>query len=266
MQTRNVLIAAAAVALAAGLIPFAQRSWDARKSAQALLSAQRVHATQVAEVEALSRTQLEFVSAHKAEILAGLSQQQSAGQHGAVLLEASKYRLANDPDIQNLYRISANEVSNAQLFQRFRDVLLSQCTGIQAQQTAAATMSVVLGSDARTSTSQWQYERLESELVLASIRKRLVELMHATPDGRAPAGASKGLMQARASHSLRLHPLVAGKLLDAANPAEAAALVCAWRVRGSRADATQAFDLTLWYAPSATERTLEYDVLALKLK
>ena len=261
MQTKNVLIAAAIVAFAAGLMPFAQRWWDGRKFEQAALAAQAARAVQIS---ALAREQSLLASANKNNIMKQLLQLQSTGQHSAVMHEAAKYRLADDPDIQNVYRISANEISNTQLLQRFRDLIATQCTGIQAQQTATVTMAVLFAADAPVSTSQWKYERLDSAHVLPLIRKRFVELMNAASDSKSSSDVSSPLARARAVHALRLQPLVATSLLNQA--AEAAELVCAWRVRGTGAKAAHSFDLTLWYAPSANERTLEYDVLALTLK
>ena len=261
MQTKTVLIFAAIVALAAGLGPTALRWWDNRQQYETGRAAQAAQAAQTAKVDELTREQSATVRANKTEILKLLTQQQAAGQHELVMQTAAKYRLAKDADIHNLYRISAEEVSNAQLLTRFRDLVVSQCTGIQAQQTASAIMRSALSGDAQISTSQWQYERLDDAQAAPLIRARVSELLSATSSTSSENAAPTPLMRARAAHTPRLHPLVAFTLLNAA---EGSALSCAWRVRGASTGAAPTFDLTLWYAPSSSERSLEHDVLALK--
>ncbi len=262
MQTKIVLICAAVVAFAAGVGPTAVRWWDNREQFETARAAQAAQAAQKAQVDAFTREQRAAVSAKKTEILALLTQQQSAGQHELVMQTAAKYRLANDADIQNLYRVSAETVSNRQLLTRFRDVVRSQCTGIQAQQTASAVIRSVLGGDAQVSSIQWQYDRLDDAQVAPLIEARARELLGTASNDVSSNAAPTPLARARAGHTPRLHPLVAFTLL---NPTEGSALSCAWRVRGARSGVVPSFDLTLWYAPSSNERTLEHDVLALKL-
>ncbi len=260
MQTKTVLILAAVVALAAGLGPTALRWWENREQYEAGRAAQAAQAAQTAKVDELTREQRAAVSANKTGILKLLTQQQSAGQHELVMQTAAKYRLANDADIQNLYRVSAETVSNGQLLTRFRDLVKSQCTGIQAQQTASAIIRSALSGDAQISTNQWQYERLDDSQIAPLIQARVRELLSATSSNVSSNAAPTPLMRARAAHTPRLHPLVAFTLI---NGTEGPALSCAWRVRS--AGASPSFDLTLWYAPSSSERSLEHDVLALEL-
>lgn len=257
MQTKTVLVFAAVIVFAAGLGPSLLRWWDNRQEFEAGRAKQEA---QAAKVDALTVEQRAAVSANKTEILKLLTQQQAAGQHELVMQTAAKYRLANDADIQNLYRVSAETVSNGQLLTRFRDLIKSQCTGIQAQQTASAIIRSVLSGGAQISTSQWQYERLDDSQIAPLIQARVRELMRATSNNISSNSAPTPLMRARAYHTPRLHPLVAFTLI---NGTEGSALSCAWRVRS--AGASPSFDLTLWYAPSSSERSLEHDVLALKL-
>lgn len=263
MQTKNILILAAAVAFVAGLGPTALRWWDNRQQYEAGSAVQAAQVAQAARVEELAREQRAMVDANKTQILKLLTQQQSAGQHELVMQTAAKYRLANDADIQNLYRVSAQVVSNGQLLSRFRELVRSQCTDNQAQQTASAIMGGMFKEGAQLSSSEWNYERLDDAQVAPLILVRIRELLSATNKVQSNNAATTPLMRARGDHTPRLHPLVAFTLLNAQDGTSA--LACAWRVRGLASATVPSFDLTLWYAPSSSERLLEHDVLELKI-
>ena len=80
-------------------------------------------------------------------------------------------------------------------------------------------------------------------------------------------------------HTKRPHCLAAGMLAVALSPALAYALmqgkpvapqICVWSVQGEAAlgaltqNAAKPFELTIWMAASATERSMEYNVLRIQ--
>lgn len=266
-RTRSLLICAALVAIAAGLWPVAGRLYDERQRAQ------QIKSREAAVAQEIAATKLEL-AANKSRVLSEMKALQANGQHLDVMKLAGRYRLADDADLHAVYVASAAQVSAQQLIARMSQLVAANCTGIQAIQTAGTVLSALYPDVKQVSTAAWVAERVDALSVLAKIRGRIQDWIN-------PASASIGklgeltrdkLSAARGMHTPRLLPSIAQSVMTAPDPS---ALLCVWRVQGdwpnaggASADAANTkgrFEMLIWYAPSATERTLEHDVLSLKI-
>ena len=253
-----LLFCAAIVALVAGLWPLAgrlygeyQRDAQLRERASALaqeLAAQKAH-----------------LLGNKQSVLNELKSLQASGRHADVMKVAARYRLADDADLHALFVRSAEQVSTQQLFARMEQLVAKSCTGIQAMQTASTVLSTLFPEVKQASSAGWASERLDAMTLLPQIRDRLKAW--AMPPVAVAKSPDK-LAMVRAAHMPRLQAPIYQSLLTASDPG---ALMCAWRVKGAwpaseqPGAAMKPFDMVIWYAPSATERTLEHDVLSLKI-
>ena len=253
-----LLHCAAIVALAAGLWPLAnrlyadyQRDTQAREGAHAL--AQEVSA------------QKAYLLANRQSVLDELKSLQASARHADVMKLAARYRLANDAELQAIFVRSAEQVSTQQLLDRMKQLVAKSCTGIQAMRTASTVLSTLFPEIKQASSQGWSSERVDPMSLLSQIRDRLMDWAKpSTTD----AMATDNLTKARNAHTPRLLQPIYQSILSASDPS---ALICAWRIKGTwpaneQPDAAmKSFDIVIWYAPSATERTLEHDVLSLKI-
>ena len=253
-----LLLCAAIVALVAGLWPLAnrlygeyQRDTQARERANAL--AQEVSA------------QKAYLLANRQSVLDELKSLQASARHADVMKLAARYRLADDAELHALFVRSAEQVSTQQLLARMEQLVAKNCTGIQATQTVATALSTLFPDVKQASSAGWASERLDAMTLLPQIRDRLKDW--AKPPTVA-AQFQDNLTKVRAAHTPRLQPPVYQALLTGSDPS---ALICVWRVKGTwpasgQPDAAmKPFEMVIWYAPSATERTLEHDVLSFKI-
>lgn len=258
-RSAYLLICAAFVALAAGLWPWATRLYDEhQREAQV-----RDRASALAREVAAQKAE---VAANKPRLLDEIKALQANGQHIDVMKMAARYRLAEDADMHAVYVRSAEYVSFQQLTARMEQLVAKSCTGIQAMQTAGVALTILYPDVKQASSEGWQTERLDIAPHLVQIRERLVEWSKAP--AASPTKPTDPLAILRAAHTPRLLPQIQQTLLTAPDPSS---LMCAWRVKGALVDAAQSksvrrpFDMVIWFAPSANERTLEHDVLSLSL-
>ena len=258
-KTSYLLICAALIAIAAGAWPTATRLY-AEHQREAQVRAREAAITQETE------TQQRYVADHKPALLSELAALQQAGKHADVMRLAARYRLANDPDVHAIFVRSAEYISSQQLISRMEQLVAKSCTGIQAMQTASASLSKLFPKVTAASTDGWSTQRLDAGALFPQIRER-IKAWQRPPDAFSKLNVD-ALTVLRREHAPRLSPQVQQALLTATG---ASALTCAWRVDGAwpasaASDAAmKKFQMVVWYAPSATERTLEHDVLSLKM-
>jgi hypothetical protein len=258
-KTSYLLISAALVAIAAGAWPTATRLYAEHQRETQARSREAALAQEIAK-------QKSDIAANKPAMINELTALQQSGQHAEVMRFAARYRLANDPDIHAIFVRSAEYVSSQQLIGRMEQLVAKSCNGIQAIQTASASLSSLFPEVKTASSDGWLTERLDATALLPQIRARIKEWQR--PPDASTKQSVDALAVLRREHSPRLLPQVQQSLLTAT---DASALLCAWRVEGAwpvsaAPDAVKKkFQMVVWYAPSATERTLEHDVLSLKI-
>lgn len=258
-RSSYLLICAAFVALAAGLWPWASRLYDEHRRGTQV----RDRAAALAQEVAAQKTEL---AANKPRLLSEIKALQANGQHTDVMKMAARYRLAEDADLHAVFVRSAEYVSFQQLTARMEQLVAKGCTGIQAMQTAVVALTILYPEIKQASSEGWQSERLDIAPRLGQIRGRLAEWSKPPPASTTKPTDPLGIL--RAAHTPRLLPQIYQTLLTASDPSS---LLCAWRVKGVLADASQSapvrrpFDMVIWFAPSANERTLEHDFLSLSL-
>ena len=254
------LFVAALMALFAGGWPLVSRLYEQQ------VGQYRQQALQQ-QLQQRAQAQRAELQLRKPDIMAELSRLQAAGAHQEVLALAARYRLADDADIRAVHARSAQQLSLAQTLDRLAELAGQQCTEDAVRGHLEDRFAEAEPSGARPDSLLWQVKRLEVVGAINPIKARLRTWQSAAPTGHdhAHASASSTLELLRGDHTPRLHPAVAFSILQGA-PVDR--LICVWRVQGraalgplSRGQA-KPFDLILWMAPSATERTMEYDVLS----
>lgn len=257
-RSTYLLFPSAVIVLAVGLWPFANRLYgEYQRDAQV-----RERASLVAQERAAQKANL---LTNKQSVLDEAKSLQASGRHADVMKLAARYRLADDADLHAIFVRSAEQVSTQQLLDRMEQLVAKSCTGIQAMQTASTVLSTLFPEVTQASSAGWTSERVDPKSLLPQIRDRLKDW------AKPPATDAKSmdnLAKAQSAHTPRLLQPIYQSLLTASDPS---ALICAWRIKGSwpanerPQAAVKPFDILIWYAPSATERTLEHDVLSLKI-
>jgi len=258
-KTSYLLICGALVVIAAGAWPSAMRLYSEHQRETQARSREAALAQETA-------SQKTYVAGNKQTLVNELTALQNSGRHAEVMRRAAGYRLANDPDIHAIFVRSAERVSAQQLISRMEQLIAKGCNGIQAIQTASASLSSLFPEVKTASSEGWGTQRLDTSAMLPQIRARIKDWQ------RLPLASGKqgvdALATLRREHAPRLSPQVQQSLLTAADPS---ALMCAWRVDGVWPEsaapnaAKKKFQMVIWYAPSATERTLEHDVLSIAM-
>ena len=265
MRRVPILLACIALAaLVAGLVPAASR-WYAERNREVAFEQQR------RAVRAETEAQTAELAVKKPQVLAELGALQAAGEHEKVLAKASRYRLANDREVQALYAQSAAQVNLKQTLQRMTAFAQAQCTSGNAVESAREAFAQAFPEAQPVVTTNWSAQRLETAAVAQPIRERLRALIDATDKraslahGQAQSGSALDAL--RGDHPPRLHPAV---LLQLMRDTPEFPAVCVWHIAGTWGAAGQAgtpgkpFAMTMWLAPSATERTMTRDVLSLQ--
>ncbi|HEX7916740.1 hypothetical protein [Rudaea sp.] len=245
--------------LAAGLVPAASR-WYAERQRETAIERQR-HAV-LAEAQA----QQNELAANKPQLLAELGALQAAGEYEKVLALAGRYRLADDQEVRALYARSAAQVNLRQTLARMAELTQTQCTDRNAVDSVRNAFAQAFPATPPIPAGEWSATRLDTAAFVEPIRERVRALIGSTGNATAHEQARPGsvLDALRGDHPPRLHPAVLHQLMQ---DTQAQPALCAWRVRGTWATAgnpAKPFEVTLWLAPSATERTMTHDVLSLQ--
>lgn len=199
----------------------------------------------------------------KPEVLRKLADMQAAGDHEGAIKLASRYRLAADAEIQAAYTRSVGKLSDTQTLARMSDLLTRGCVGIQAIAAARTMIDRARLAGEAVPTDSWRSERLDASEHFGAIRARLVELAE-----QKPIPAQNALLaRLRGDHAPRLQPRVMYAVLS--NEPDASKYLCVWRVTGNLPSSdtsggrtiARPFEMVVWFGPSATERTLEHDLL-----
>ena len=249
MITRTgILVALGAIALSAALAPSARRAWQQHREVQRLEAARAALANETAAQKAA-------LAERRDVVLAELSALQGAGKHDEVMRLASRYRLADDADIQSIFRLSAAAVSQRQTLERMRALAATQCSAdaaIVAVQALDAAPAPAPSATAATWSATALPLRDSLGAIRAQIRRALDTPRHEGESEHAPHG----------EHAPRLHPFVIQSLLNEQETGVVPA--CVWRVarQASATAPTPTNAWTIWLAPSANERTLDFGVLA----
>jgi len=249
-----ILYAGAAICATVVASSMGMRWYDDYRSRRAVeQQAQAVRDETAAQVAALAR--------EKPDVLRKLAALQAGGDHESAIKLASRYRLTNDPQIHAAYTASVRIVSDGQALARMSELLNKGCIGLQATTAARSMIVEAKLAPGPVSTDSWRAERLDSAAHLPAIRARLMEVAVQTSS----AAPDSMLARLRGDHAPRLQPSVMVAVLS---QVDASKYVCVWRVTGelavvpSQAAApTRPFEMIIWFGPSATERTLEHDVL-----
>ncbi len=262
------LFLAAALFLLAGLGSMALRTW---RGARAVDSAVE-HAALVARE---TKAQVAEVVARKPELLVELERLQQADQDEQVLALASRYRLADDPDIRRFHARSAQKLSLRQTLERMVALTAEHCQEPQARALLAARFEQAAPWLSAVNPADWVWQRAATAEFVSAIEQRVRSWASLPPpheqagEGTAAEAPPTSALEAlRGDHIPRISPAVAFALMQGL-PVER--LLCVWRVGGkiaqsrtpSAAEAPRSFALTLWMAPAATERGMELDVLDL---
>ena len=245
MITRTgILVALGAIALSAALAPSALRAWQQHREVQRLEAARAALANETAAQKAA-------LAERRDAVLAELRALQGAGKHDEVMRLASRYRLADDADIQSIFRLSAAAVSQRQTLERMRSLTATQCTADAAIATVKALDAVPVPSD---TSGTWSATALPLRDSLGAIRAQIRRNLD-TPRREGEAEHTP-----HGEHVPRLHPFVMQSLFDDQEAAVVPA--CVWRVARQASAPASAAEWTIWLAPSANERTLDFGVLA----
>jgi len=250
------LFACLAVAvLAAGLVPAASR-WYAERQRETAIERQR------RAVLAQAQAQQSELTANKPQLLVELGALQSAGEHEKVLALAARYRLAEDKEVQAFYARSAAQVNLKQALARMAELAQTLCTERNAVDSARSAFAEAFPQAPSISTGEWSATGLDTAAFVESIRTRVRVLSKGrTHEQARPDSVLDAL---RGDHPPRLHPAVLHQLMQ---DTQAQPALCVWRVNGTWGAAgnpVKPFEMTLWLAPSATERSMTRDVLSLQ--
>jgi len=246
------LVAGAAICVSLAAISFAQR-WFSAGQADA---ARRAAGARVDVEVAAIRSEL---AADKLGIIARVRELQSKGDDLGAMRLASRYRLAEDADIQAAYSESVRRVSDQQAIARSADLVAKGCIGIQAIAVARTSIAQAKLTAGDVVTTDWRVERVDIASHLANIRDRLRQ-MAAAP----VLSGTDVLSRLRGDHLPRYQAAAVVAIMTEPDPSR---LLCMWRVAGvvppvADGKTPRKFDMMIWFGPSATERTLEHDVLS----
>lgn len=267
MRRSTLLFSAAAIALVIGGWPALSRVYHSYVQRQEQAARQQQLSQETAQLKAELQTS-------KPALLAELQQLQAAGMHQEVLAKASRYRLTNDPDIGAIYRRSAQELSLQQTLAKLERLAAEHCNEADVRRHLQETMSKVQSAGTASNSSTWTIRRLDTDAFIAPIQSHL----------RAAAARSKETEEHEHEHEHDSHIDSVEELFDVDHPARlspalAYALmqgnpvgpqICVWSVQGEAAlgaltqNAAKPFELTIWMAASATERSMEYNVLRIQ--
>ena len=263
MRRSTLLFSAAAIALVIGGWPALSRVYHSYVQRQEQAARQQQLSQETAQLKAELQTS-------KPALLAELQQLQAAGMHQEVLAKASRYRLTNDPDIGAIYRQSAQELSLQQTLAKLERLAAEHCNEADVRRHLQETMSKVQSAGTASNSSTWTIRRLDTDAFIAPIQSHL----------RATAARSKETEEHEhdshidsvdelfgVDHPARLNPALAYALMQGK---PVAPQICVWSVQGEAAlgaltqNAVKPFELTIWMAASATERSMEYNVLRIQ--
>jgi len=260
MRRTSILFAClAVVVLAAGLVPAGSR-WYAERQRETALERQR------RAVLAQAQAQQSELATNKPQLLDELGALQAAGEHEKVLALAARYRLADDKEVQAFYARSAADVNLKQALARMAELAQTRCTERNAVDSARSAFAQAFTAAPSISSGDWSAARLDTAAFVEPIRTRVRALIGSKDKSMAHEQARPDSMldALRGDHAPRLHPAVLHQLLQ---DTQAQPALCVWRVSGTwvaAGSAAKPFEMTLWLAPSATERTLTHDVLSLQ--
>ena len=263
MRRSTPLFSAAAIALVIGGWPALSRVYHSYVQRHEQAARQQQLSQETAQLKAELQTS-------KPALLAELQQLQTAGLHQEVLAKASRYRLTNDPDIGAIYRQSAQELSLQQTLAKLERLAAEHCNEADVRRHLQETMSKVQSAGTASNSSTWRIRRLDTDAFIAPIQSHL----------RAAAARSKETEEHEhdshidsvdelfgVDHPARLSPALAYALMQGK---PVGPQICVWSVQGEAAlgaltqNAAKPFELTIWMAASATERSMEYNVLRIQ--
>lgn len=265
MRRSTLLFSAAAVALLVGGWPSLARVYQHYSQR----SEQNAQHQRLALESAQLKAELQ---ANKPALLAELRQLQAEGLHQEVLAKASRYRLADDPDVRALHSRSAQELSLQQTLSKLARLATEHCNDTEVRRHLQEVMATVQPPGTPSTSSTWTVRRVPADAFIAPIQSQL----------RAAAAAASSTHEAEhehdspptsvaelfhTDHDAHLHPALAFALMqDHAVDKQ----ICVWNVEGEATlgaltqNRVKPFELTVWMAASATERSMEYNVLRIQ--
>lgn len=257
--------------LVTGLAGPIERAWKAREAQRA--------ATALAERVADERAAIKAdFGANRARILAGLREQIDAGDDAKAMSAAGPYIFLNDPELMQLFRKATGTVSMRQRAALYRDLMARDCTETQARFQSFQILHTQL-HEARPPADAlppMSVERLRRErrmpiealspgsvervtrVVGMPARAAILARMNEPPPSEAgPAADADWITRIRAVY--RARPLQ--DFQAALAQPDADALICVWRIEGTRPAGTRnvRFALDLWLAPAPDGKKLDPD-------
>lgn len=265
MRRSTLLFSAAVIALVIGGWPALSRVYRAYVLRSEQAARQQLLTQETAQLKA-------ELQANKPALLAELQRLQAAGLHQEVLTKASRYRLADDPDVRAIYTRSAQALSLQQTLAKLARLATEHCNDTEVRRHLQEVMATVQPPGTPPTSSTWTVRRVPADAFIAPIQSQL----------RAAAAAASSTHEAEhehdspptsvaelfhTDHDAHLHPALAVALIqDHAVDKQ----ICVWNVEGEATlgaltqNRVKPFELTVWMAASATERSMEYNVLRMQ--
>lgn len=253
ISLRNVLLLIAAALVVTAIAGPVQRAWQARSTA----AAAKTLADQVAREREARTAEL---AANRTQIMARLREQLRNGDHAGAMAAAARFADADDPEVREIHRLATAAVSAKQDIDGYRKLVDRDCTeaNVRYQLVHLLDRDTAGGSPAQAlAYGGLQLTRLAGSEASAFVITRLRE-PHATEAPLPPK--ADWITRVRAFN--RSHPapeFVAGLLTESAH-----ALICVWRIEGTRRDQARSvpFTMVLWLIPARDGKGLRPDPVA----
>jgi hypothetical protein len=244
---RPLLWVAAAALLVAGAAGPIQRAIDERTRAAEL----RARFEQLKQERASLETEF---AGRRDEIVAQLREHLQSGRYADAMTGAARYVALGDPEVRDIHRKAAREVSLQQAIARYRALAQSQCT----EEVAKDRLAHLLDAERVDGKPRPPIEY--AGMALARVRGDeaskavLARLQAPHPKEGALAADADWITRVRAHNIVQPMP----DYLSALATKSAQDLLCVWRVDATRQERARPvrFTMLLWLAPSRDGNTL----------